>query len=104
MEEKDPIPRFEEKLAQMGIMTEEQMKQVREEIASKIEEAVKFAEESWPFRKKSWKMCMRRREEAKTMRKLTMRAAINEALRQEMSAINVYVIGEDVGVFGGCSA
>jgi len=46
---KDPIPRFEEKLAQMGIMTEEQMKQVREEIASKIEEAVQFAEESpWP--------------------------------------------------------
>jgi len=46
---KDPIPRFEEKLAQMGIMTEEQMKQVREEIAGKIEEAVKFAEESpWP--------------------------------------------------------
>jgi len=37
------------------------------------------------------------------MRKLTMRAAINEALRQEMRRdSNVYVIGEDVGVFGGC--
>ena len=37
------------------------------------------------------------------MRKLTMRAAINEALRQEMRRDpNVYVIGEDVGVFGGC--
>jgi pyruvate dehydrogenase E1 component alpha subunit len=46
---KDPIPRFEEKLAQMGIMTEEQMKQVRGEITEMIEEAVKFAEESpWP--------------------------------------------------------
>jgi pyruvate dehydrogenase E1 component beta subunit len=32
-----------------------------------------------------------------------MRAAINEALRQEMRRdSNVYVIGEDVGVFGGC--
>lgn len=37
------------------------------------------------------------------MRKLTMRAAINEALLQEMRRDpNVYVIGEDVGVFGGC--
>lgn len=37
------------------------------------------------------------------MRKLTIRAAINEALRQEMRRdANVYVIGEDVGVFGGC--
>jgi len=37
------------------------------------------------------------------MRKLTIRAAINEALRQEMRRDpNVYVIGEDVGVFGGC--
>lgn len=37
------------------------------------------------------------------MRKLTIRAAINEALRQEMRRDpNVYVIGEDVGIFGGC--
>jgi len=42
-------------------------------------------------------------EEAMRMRKLTIRAAINEALRQEMRRDpNVYVIGEDVGVFGGC--
>ena len=35
------------------------------------------------------------------MRKLTIRAAINEALRQEMRRDpNVYVIGEDVGIFG----
>jgi len=46
---KDPIPRFEAKLSQMAIMTEEQMKQVRDEISNQIEEAVKFAEESpWP--------------------------------------------------------
>ncbi len=37
------------------------------------------------------------------MRKLTIRAAINEALRQEMKRDpDVYVLGEDVGVFGGC--
>ena len=46
---KDPIPRFETTLSQMGIMTEEQMEKVRSEVSEMIEEAVKFAEESpWP--------------------------------------------------------
>lgn len=49
MEEKDPIPRFEATLSQMGIMTEEQMEKIRSEVSEMIEEAVKFAEESpWP--------------------------------------------------------
>jgi TPP-dependent pyruvate/acetoin dehydrogenase alpha subunit len=46
---KDPIPRFEATLSQMGIMTEEQMEKIRSEVSEMIEEAVKFAEESpWP--------------------------------------------------------
>ncbi len=37
------------------------------------------------------------------MPKMTFGAALNEALRLEMERDpNVYVVGEDVGAFGGC--
>jgi TPP-dependent pyruvate/acetoin dehydrogenase alpha subunit len=44
--EKDPIPRFEQKLIEMGILTEKESQKIRKEAAEEIDAAVKFAEES----------------------------------------------------------
>ena len=43
---KDPIPRFRNRLLEMGILTEEEAKKIEEEVLREIEEAVKFALES----------------------------------------------------------
>ncbi|MBI5955512.1 MAG: pyruvate dehydrogenase (acetyl-transferring) E1 component subunit alpha [Chloroflexi bacterium] len=45
---KDPLPRFEAKLMEMGVLTGEKAKQIEQGIVAKIDEAVRFAEES-PF-------------------------------------------------------
>ncbi len=46
---KDPIPRFEAKLMEMGILSEAQAREINERIIAEVEEAVRFAEESpWP--------------------------------------------------------
>lgn len=46
---KDPIPRFEAKLKEMGILTDAQAREINERILAEVEEAVRFAEESpWP--------------------------------------------------------
>ncbi|HIC94520.1 MAG TPA: pyruvate dehydrogenase (acetyl-transferring) E1 component subunit alpha [Anaerolineae bacterium] len=46
--EKDPLPRFEAKLLEMGILTKEKIQEIEKDIEAKLEEAIKFAEES-PF-------------------------------------------------------
>jgi len=46
--EKDPLPRFEAKLLEMGVLTKEKIEQIEKDIEAKLEEAIKFAEES-PF-------------------------------------------------------
>lgn len=43
---KDPIKRFQEKLLAEGILTQEQVDQLRQKIGKELEEAVTFAEES----------------------------------------------------------
>ncbi|MGC9082744.1 MAG: pyruvate dehydrogenase (acetyl-transferring) E1 component subunit alpha [Anaerolineae bacterium] len=46
---KDPIPRFEAKLLEMGVLSEAQAREINEQILAQVEEAVRFAEESpWP--------------------------------------------------------
>lgn len=46
---KDPIPRFEAKLMEMGVLSEAQAREINERIIAQVEEAVRFAEESpWP--------------------------------------------------------
>lgn len=46
---KDPIPRFEAKLIEMGVLTEAQAREINERVIAEVEEAVRFAEESpWP--------------------------------------------------------
>ncbi len=47
--EKDPISRFEKKLINAKILGEEEARQIKDEIAKQLDEAVRFAEESpWP--------------------------------------------------------
>jgi TPP-dependent pyruvate/acetoin dehydrogenase alpha subunit len=46
LREKDPIPRFEKKLIEMGILTEKEAGKIQKEAVVEIDEAVKFAEES----------------------------------------------------------
>ncbi len=43
---KDPIPRFEKKLMDQGILNEEQAKEIRAAIAGELQEAVDYAEQS----------------------------------------------------------
>ncbi|MGI6583546.1 MAG: thiamine pyrophosphate-dependent dehydrogenase E1 component subunit alpha [bacterium] len=43
---KDPIPRFEALLAEMGVMTAEEAEAIRKEVAAEVEAAVEFAEKS----------------------------------------------------------
>ena len=46
---KDPIPRFENTLKEMGVLTDADIDAIKKEIGEKVEAAVKFSEESaWP--------------------------------------------------------
>ncbi len=46
---KDPLPRFESALREMGLLTAARVTDLRKEIGAKVEAAVKFAEDSpWP--------------------------------------------------------
>jgi pyruvate dehydrogenase E1 component alpha subunit len=46
---KDPVPRFEADLRDMGVLTEARIAELRKGIEAKVEAAVKFAEDSpWP--------------------------------------------------------
>jgi acetoin:2,6-dichlorophenolindophenol oxidoreductase subunit alpha len=44
--EKDPIPRFEQRLIDLGVLTPEKMQEIKEAIKKQIVEAERFAEES----------------------------------------------------------
>jgi len=44
--EKDPLPRYEAKLLEMGVLTKKKIQQIEGEIEAKLEEAIRFAEES----------------------------------------------------------
>jgi len=43
---KDPLPRFETKLLEMGVLTEAKIAEIKSAIQSEVDDAVKFAEES----------------------------------------------------------
>jgi len=43
---KDPIPAFRKQLVKKGVLTEEDVNRINQEINEEIEKAVKFAEES----------------------------------------------------------
>jgi pyruvate dehydrogenase E1 component alpha subunit len=45
---KDPLPRYEKRLFEMGVLTEKEANRIKQEVLEEIEKAEKFAEES-PF-------------------------------------------------------
>ncbi len=54
--EKDPIPRFEKKLIELGVVTEAEVQGLKDSLKKQIEDAERFAEES-PFPEASELMC-----------------------------------------------
>jgi len=115
---KDPIIRFSKKLIDAGILTEEKLKMLEEEVVREINEAEQFALNSpYPSPESAYedvytdiyvdpKTSIRDLSTAKKMglkmRKINYRQALNEALREEMLRDErVFIMGEDVGIYGG---
>jgi len=115
---RDPIINFSKKLIDAGILTEEKLKMLEEEVVREINEAEQFALNSpYPSPESAYedvytdiyvdpKTSIRDLSTAKKMglkmRKITYRQALNEALREEMLRDErVFIMGEDVGIYGG---
>ncbi len=117
--ERDPIPRYETWLLEMGLVTEEELKEKREKIFQDIEDAA-VAADLIPFpsiesaatkifkEDKSLELCLFEEEESASSSTdaVVMMDAINHALDEEMQKDpKVVVFGQDVargkgGVFG----
>jgi len=115
---RDPIINFSKKLIDAGILTEEKLKMLEEEVVREINEAEQFALNSpYPSPESAYedvytdiyvdpKTSIRDLSTAKKMglkmRKINYRQALNEALREEMLRDErVFIMGEDVGIYGG---
>ena len=44
--EKDPIPRFEKRLLDLGVLTPEKIQEIKSSVKKQLEDAERFAEES----------------------------------------------------------
>jgi 2-oxoisovalerate dehydrogenase E1 component len=115
---KDPIGSFSRKLLEAGILTEEELKMLEKEVTREVDEAEKFALNS-PYPsiesvyedlyteiyidpKTSIKDLATAKKTGLKTRKINYRQALNEALREEMLRDErVFIMGEDVGVYGG---
>ena len=118
---RDPIPAFAARLVEAGIATEAEIGALEEKVGEEIEEATEFALNSptppveelelyvyAPFKWTEAEVARERelRECCRTgspgTRKIRFWQAIQEALREEMRRDpNVFVMGEDVGLYGG---
>jgi 2-oxoisovalerate dehydrogenase E1 component len=118
---RDPIPNFAARLVEAGIATEEEIDGVEEKVEQAIEKATEFALGSpvppaeelelyvyAPFRwtetdyARERKLRERCREGGAGTRKVLYREALQEAMREEMDRNpKVFVMGEDVGLYGG---
>ena len=115
---RDPIKTFSEKLLNAGILTEEKLKALDEEVIREVDEAEKFAlnspyppveslcddvyTEIYRDPETSIKDLSTAKRMGLKMRKITYRQALNEALREEMLRDErVFIMGEDVGIYGG---
>jgi pyruvate/2-oxoglutarate/acetoin dehydrogenase E1 component/TPP-dependent pyruvate/acetoin dehydrogenase alpha subunit len=118
---RDPIPTFAARLVEAGIVTEAEIDAIEERIVQEIEEATDFALNSptppveelerYVYAPFKWTEADYARERALRercrvggpgTRKIQFRQAIQEALREEMQRDpNVFVMGEDVGLYGG---
>jgi len=118
---RDPIPTFAARLVEAGIATEAEIDAIEEQVEEAIEEATGFALNSptppveelemyvyAPFKwtpgdaAREQELRERCRAGGPGMRKIQFRQAIQEALREEMQRDpNVFIMGEDVGLYGG---
>ena len=115
---KDPIRAFSRKLLDAGILMEEKLRVLEEEVQREVDEAEKFAlsspyppieslyEDVYAEFYRDPATSIKNLSAAKRMnlkmRKITYRQALNEALREEMLRDgSVFVMGEDVGIYGG---
>ena len=127
--ERDPIPTFAARLVKAGIATEEEIDALEEKVEQEIEEATEFALNSptppveeleryvyAPFKwteadyareRKLRELCRTCTEPGRSdggagTHKIQFREAIQEALCEEMRRDpNVFMMGEDVGLYGG---
>jgi len=118
---RDPIPKFAARLVETGIVTEAEIDAIEKRVVQEIEEAMEFAlhsptppveelerfvyapfkwtEEDYARERELRERC---RKGGPGTRKIRYWQAIQEALREEMHRDpNVFVMGEDVGLYGG---
>jgi len=118
---RDPIPNFAARLVAAGIATEAEVDEVEEKVEQAIEEATGFAlnsptppveelelyvyapfkwtEEDYTRERRLRELC---REGGPGTRKVLYREALQEAAREEMKRDpSVFIMGEDVGLYGG---
>lgn len=115
---KDPIRIFSKKLLDTGILTKDKLRALEEEVQREVDEAESFAlsspyppieslyedvyTEFYEDPAASIKNLSTAKKMNLKMRKITYRQALNEALREEMLRDeSVFVMGEDVGIYGG---
>jgi len=118
---RDPIPAFAARLVEQGLATQQEVDRVEEKAEQEIERAAAFAlgsprplaEELEQFLYVPFKWTDEDAERERELRelcrtgepgtrKVTYREAIREALREEMDRDpRVFVMGEDVGLYGG---
>jgi 2-oxoisovalerate dehydrogenase E1 component len=118
---RDPIPNFAARLVEAGIATEEEIDDVEEKVEQAIEEATEFALgspmppaeelELYVYAPFQWteaeyarerELRERCREGGAGTHKVLYREALQEAMGEEMNRDpNVFIMGEDVGLYGG---
>jgi pyruvate/2-oxoglutarate/acetoin dehydrogenase E1 component/TPP-dependent pyruvate/acetoin dehydrogenase alpha subunit len=118
---RDPIPNYAAWLVENGICSSEEINELETRVEEAIDEATEFALDSpypspdglekYVYAPSSWTSSdyereRELREKCRTggpgTRKILFREAIQEALREEMNRDpSVFVMGEDVGLYGG---
>jgi len=109
---RDPLNTFKKLLLSKRVLTEKEATSIAQDVISRVDAAVKFAEESpYPppseavtdvFSSEQPPEKVSSPEIETGTRQLDLRSAIKEALREEMKRDErVFVMGEDVGIYGG---
>jgi 2-oxoisovalerate dehydrogenase E1 component len=109
---RDPLNTYRKLLLSKRVLTEKEATSIAQDVLSRVDAAVKFAEESpYPppseavsdvFSSEQPPEKVSSPEIEAGTRQLDLRSAINEALREEMKRDKrVFVMGEDVGIYGG---
>ena len=110
---KGPIVRFQGWLLENGLIHEEEIETIEAEVRSEIDEAIAFAEAgTWEAVADLERHVLGHQPSPPTPAKpsgetveITYREAVRQAIREAMlSDDRVFLMGEDVGAYGGCYA